>query len=85
MLGDLAEEQLKNVIVFLDGKDVVLAEVEVTAAESTSPLVLFCAGHQQPEQRIRGFMKTRKGNRRYNEGRHVQCFDRLMPQLNDFY
>lgn len=85
MLGDLAEEELKSVIVFLDGKDVGLAEVEVTAAESTYPLVLFCAGHQQPEQRIRLFMKTRKGNRYYNGDGNVQCLDCLMPQLNDFY
>lgn len=66
MLGDLAEEQLKNVIVFLDGKNVGLAQVEVTAAESTSPLVLFCAGHQQPERRIGGFMKTRIGTSSHN-------------------
>lgn len=66
MLGDLAEEQLKNVIVFLDDKNVGLAQVEVTAAGSTYPLVLFCAGHQQPEQRIRGFMNNRIGNSSHN-------------------
>lgn len=66
VLGQLPEEQRKSIIVFLDNENIVLHEVGVTAAESTSPLVVFYTGHQQPEQALRQFMKTRKGNTLYH-------------------
>ncbi|XP_076451044.1 uncharacterized protein LOC143286956 isoform X2 [Babylonia areolata] len=53
VLGEMSEQEAKNVVLFFDKQNVGLTQAE--HGQHVSPLVLLCAASQQPERLLRSF------------------------------